>query len=261
MDILAAIILGIVQGATEFLPVSSTGHLVIASKLFDLDRAFAFDVVLNIGTLAALAWFTRDRLAATTRDFRSGDRGLLLKVALATMPAAAAGYLLEDKIAGLGDKTWLVSVMLIAIGVVMVLARERAVSPLEAKDISYFIAGVIGIAQVLALIPGTSRSGITILAGLMLGLGVKAAAEFSFLLALPIVAGATFKTLLGREGIELLSSSFSAIMIGNLVSFTVGLMAISYLLKLLSSSDLRLFGYYRIGLGAVLLALVSVNIL
>ncbi|MEM6998016.1 MAG: undecaprenyl-diphosphate phosphatase [Patescibacteria group bacterium] len=262
MDIVISIILGAVQGITEFLPVSSTGHLVIVGALLGRDaNSFAFDVLLNIGTLAALVWYTRDRIRSIVAETIRRDYSLALKILLGTIPAAIFGFFAEDIIAKLNDNIWLVAGMLVMVGFAMVFIREKPKGKGLIAGITYMEASLIGSAQMLALIPGTSRSGITILAGLLLGLRSRVAAEFSFLLAIPIISGATLKTLLSRRGYELLGDNFAEVMIGNLASFAVGLVAISALLRVISSSDLKVFGVYRIALGAVLIILLSANIL
>ncbi len=261
MGIIESIILGVVQGITEFIPVSSSGHLSIAGALLDLEDAFEFDVLLNIGTLAALVYHTRTQLLQLVRQFLGGQRQTGYKLIAATLPAAVAGLVFSDRIESVNDNTQLVLVMLALVGAAMVLVKPKK-SPLkDMEDINWRIVGFIGFAQVLALVPGTSRSGITILAGLYIGLSRGLSAQWSFLMAIPIIAGATAKILLSPDGLELVSGNMAEVIVGNIASFVVGLLAIGFLLRILGSNTLKPFGYYRIGLTAVLAVLLAVDVI
>lgn len=264
MTLLLAIVLGLVQGLTEFIPVSSSGHLVVANAFFDAKDSFAFDVLLNFGTLAALTVYYRKRilgiisLIVVKRQFE-----LAAKLIAATIPAVAVGFLLEDFFTGLNDNLLVVIAMLAIVGLVFVLfGKEQAGSkndPIESIPLKKFV--IIGIAQAFALIPGTSRSGITILAGLRQSMTAERAAELSFMLAIPTIFGASLKTLLGSEGQRFITDHLGMVILGNVVSFVSGLLAINFLVGLLGRRGLAPFGWYRIALAAVLILLVSVKIL
>ncbi len=263
MSYLDAIILGLTQGITEFIPVSSSGHLVIMSHLLGLDSAFTFDVLLNIGTLTALIIYYRVRIwSLIVRVFKGKDTKLFLQLIVATIPAVIFGYTLNSQIEKLNEMIWVVIVMLVVVGVLMIFmgnAKPGADDEEIEKSVSWPTSIKIGLAQAIALIPGTSRSGITILVGLRSGLSAKRAAEFSFLLAIPVMIGGIANTIIGDGGISFITDNMGVIIVGNIVSFVSGIIAIGFLLKLLSNSGLRDFGYYRIGLAAVLIVLLALG--
>jgi undecaprenyl-diphosphatase len=265
MSFLDAIILGLVQGLTEFIPVSSSGHLVIASHLLGTPEAFTFDVLLNFGTLLALVIYFRKRLwSLITRAFSGKEWPLLAKLAAATIPAVAIGVLFGDQIKHLNEQLPVVIVMLLVVGVIMIRygsARADASDESLEKSVTWRTALKIGAAQAMALIPGTSRSGITILVGLQSKLSAAKAAEFSFLLAIPIILGASLKVLVLDGGIDYVTSNLGVVMVGNIVSFGAGLFAVSFLIRLLGTSGLKWFGWYRIGLGAVLSILLITGVI
>ncbi len=253
MDLLQAIILGILQGATEFLPISSSGHLVLVPWWLGWDKApLVFDVTLHLGTLVAvLVYFWRDWLtllragwtALRTRSFQDPDARLLLYLVLGTIPAALAGLLFEDFFASVFEEPWAVSLFLLGTAAVLT-ASERAhaksqpLSSITARD-----SLAIGLAQALAIFPGLSRSGSTIAAGMLCGLSRPAATRFSFLLAAPIVFGAGFKQvldlLLGNESIA--RDMVTPMIAGFLASLVVGYLCIWFLLRLVQRR--RLYGF------------------
>lgn len=261
MSIFVAVLLGIVQGITEFIPVSSSGHLVLVGSLVDLGNHFVFDVLLNIGTLAALCWYTRHQILTLVRSIFGGSLGLLYKLILATIPGVTVGFLFDDFFENLNTNTWIVVIMLLGIGIVMLFVSQVRNPRKSLEEISYTSAALIGVAQVLALVPGTSRSGVTILAALLIGFSRQLAAEWSFMMAIPIVLGASLKTLFSQEGIEFVGDNFGAVIAGNIASFVVGLLAIDFLFKILKSQNLRMFGIYRIGLAGVLGVLLLAGII
>ncbi|MCA9348593.1 undecaprenyl-diphosphate phosphatase [Candidatus Saccharibacteria bacterium] len=256
MSIYVAIILGIVQGITEFIPISSSGHLAIIGSFFDLGNHFTFDVLLNLGTLTALVWYTRLQLLSLVRDFLRGKYSIVIKLIIATIPAVLAGFLFSDFFENLNTNIWIVVTMLLVIGILMITVKQKTSALKSLNDISLKTALIIGLAQTLALIPGTSRSGVTILAGLFIGLGSGLAAEWSFLMAVPIVAGASLKTLASIDGVQFVADNFWQVLVGNVASFVVGLLAIDYMMKLLKHQNLRTFGLYRLCLGAILVCLL-----
>lgn len=265
MSIIDAIILGLVQGITEFLPISSSGHLVIASSLLGIGNAFTFDVLLNIGSLVALIIYYRKRIwSIIVRIFKCREWKLLAKVIIATIPAVIVGLAFRSQIENLNGMIWVVILMLILVGIPMILvgkAKETADDREIEKSVGWKLSFKTSIAQAMALVPGVSRSGITILTGLRGNLSAARAAEFSFLLAIPIIAGASMMTLLSSSGINFIHNNMAAFIIGNIASFISGILAINFLIKLISKRGLKDFGWYRIILAVVLIILVLIGIL
>lgn len=256
MSILQAIVLAIVQGVTEFLPISSSGHLVIASWLFGWpDQGVAFDAAVHVGTLAAVLvyfapeWLALARGVVTNRDagFRGegavASRRLIGLIIVATIPVAIAGYFLEGLLSDeLRSPSWAAAFLVVTAGILVlgeILGRGSRLMPsLGLPD-----AVRIGIAQAFAVLPGISRSGITISAGLSAGLGRQTAARFSFLLAVPALLGAGLFVL----GDALASDAtvvWGPMLIGVVVSFLAGLLAIGGLLRLLRTGTLYPFAAY-----------------
>ena len=265
MSIIDILVLGLVQGVTEFIPVSSSGHLVITSRLLGFGNAFTFDVLLNFGTLLALVIFYREKIWDIAKRFVSGrEWPLVFKVIIATIPAVLIGLLFDEQIQTLNQNILIVVGTLIAVGLLMVFfgnqnatADDRAIE----KSVGWKASAKIGLAQALALIPGTSRSGITILSGMRLNLSGAKASEFSFLIAIPIILGASAKTLFSSEGLAFVEHNLVAFVLGNVMSFVAGMIAISFLIKLISKKGLKYFGWYRIALGITLLILISTNVI
>ena len=259
--------MGIVQGLTEFLPVSSSGHLIVVPFLLGWDDAFitslAFSVMLHIGTLAALlAYFRADWLrlvpaglaAIRDRSFKGDpDRRLAWLLVAATIPAALAGLLLEDLISTAFREIGLVTVTLVVGAAILWLADRRGGRDKEIADVSLRVALGIGAAQALALVPGISRSGISISAARLAGLDRAAAARFSFLMATPITAGAALfearRLLAGEAGVDM---SVGPLAVGMVAAFASGALAIRVLLQFLRSNSLDVFVWYRIVLAAII---------
>jgi undecaprenyl-diphosphatase len=247
---LQAIILGIVQGLTEFLPVSSTAHLILFPWFFNWNgevNTLTFDVALHAGTLLALfLCFWRDWIELFFRK-----KKLLGLIIFASIPAGAAGYFLNDIVEESLRSPLLISIMLIVVGLVMLIA-EKAYKYRRMEETEFGDALIIGIAQALAIIPGVSRSGITISAGLFRGFERETSARFSFLLSTPIIAGATIlhfkKALTGSMNHDL-----QLFAIGVITSFITGFVAIKFLLNFLKKYPLNLFVYYRFILAAVII--------
>jgi undecaprenyl-diphosphatase len=269
MDTFAqAIVMGVVQGLTEFLPVSSSGHLIIVPYLAGWNDPFitslAFSVMLHIGTLVALlVYFRADWLRlvpaglATIRDrsFEGDpDRRLAWLIAVATVPALILGVLLNDAVEQRFREVGLVALMLVVGGGILWLAERQGSRRLLPVDLTFPKALAIGGAQALALVPGISRSGISISAGLFAGLDRESAARFSFLMATPVTAAAaayeTFKVVTGGAGIIVEVGPLFGGMAAALVS---GLVAIAVLLRLLRTRSTDIFVAYRVILAAVVL--------
>jgi undecaprenyl-diphosphatase len=256
---LQALILGIVEGLTEFLPVSSTGHLIIAADLLDFHgaRAEAFEIIIQAGAILAVMWEYRRRLVELLLGLPREPEAQRFagNVLIAFLPAAVAGVLFADTI-----QRWLfnpltVAVALAAGGVLMLWAERRAhvvdVERVEAMDWKHALA--IGCAQCLALVPGTSRSAATIIGGLLSGLSRRAATEFSFWLAMPTLTGAAvYSGWKHRALFEL--ADLPAFAIGTLTSFVVALLAVRGLLAFIATHSYAVFAWYRIGFGLLILA-------
>jgi undecaprenyl-diphosphatase len=246
----AALILGIVQGLTEFLPVSSTAHLILFPWFLNwggiLD-SLTFDIALHAGTLCALLiCFWRDWLDMLMRKQR-----LLLLIVLASVPAGVAGILFEHIVESRLRSPLVIACSLVVIGVFM-LASERAYKHRRVEDIGLVDAVVIGISQAVALIPGVSRSGITISSGIFRGLERESAARFSFLLATPVIGGAVLLHL--RKMLAGGSDHDTALFaVGFTASAVTGLAAIKFLMNFLKKHPINLFAYYRFGLAAVII--------
>jgi undecaprenyl-diphosphatase len=274
VSLLSAVFLGILQAATEFLPVSSTAHLLVFGELLGHDladvRFRAFATIIQTGTtLAVLVYFRRDIAVLLYAGARSIVRGRPLETAesrlgwyivLGTIPAAVAGKLLEDEIEALGN--WVIAGSLVALGLVLLAAErlarhERGVEDVRARD-----ALLIGVGQALALVPGSSRSGTTITAGMLLGLTREAAARFSFLLSVPIILGAgaykLWKTVPVLRGAP---DWAVATAVGTVVSAVAGYVVIEWLLGWLRTRTTHVFVVWRIAAGIAVAALISTGVL
>ncbi len=267
MNIINTIILGIVQGATEFLPVSSSGHLVIASKILGAPSSFEFDVLVNFGTLLAVIIYYRLRIMQIILDiFKRRDISLALKIIIATIPAGAFGFIFQDLIEKHLHSTYVVVFMLLFVGILMVLSRswpanEKLPVNKNLHEVNYKQSSVVGLAQCLALISGSSRSGVTMLAALKLGFTKEKAAEWSFLIGIPIILGASLKVLVSDAGMNYVQQQTGTFLLANAVSFISGFAAIHILMKILKQNGLYWFGWYRIVLATVLLVLLSVKLI
>jgi undecaprenyl-diphosphatase len=267
MSILVALILGLIQGVTEFLPVSSSGHVLIFSRLLGSPSSFEFDVLVSFGTLFAVIIYYRKRLIQIMLDIvKRRDLSLTLKLLVATIPAVVAGFVLKDVVELYLHGITTAIAMLLIIGVLMVWSRRWVVDKklpvnTELHAITFKQALLIGLAQCVSLISGSSRSGTTMLAALKMGFDKKVAAEWSFLMGIPIIGGAALRVLVSSEGMAYIHHNMNTFIIANVVSFISGLLAIQILLKILQQKGLYWFGWYRIALAVVLILLVSVKIL
>jgi len=269
MPVYQAIILGIIQGLTEFLPISSTAHLALAPWLFGWkDPGLTFDVAMHAGTLVAvLIYFFRDWVQIVAQGFGLNigndaqlkqQRGLLWLLAVASIPIGFFGFLFDKQ----ADTTWrnpyVIGTMLIVVGIVIWIAERRRVGDKTMAGINWGDGLAIGAAQALSIIPGTSRSGITITAGLFRGLSRETAARFSFLLSTPAIAAAVLKKLWDihkHGGIAAdMKIPFAA---GIVVSGIVGTIVIAYFLRYLRHRSLMPFVYYRIVFGIIVIALAA----
>lgn len=257
MSIIEAIILGLIQGLTEFIPISSSGHLVIAQYFMSGASEHLFLEWINIGTVLALLIFFRLRIRNILKGiFVKRDYRLARNILIAILPAGLIGFIFADYIESTTffGSVWTVVVMLFIIGVVMVvLERLPKASPIEDEaQLTPLRALTIGLAQALALIPGTSRSGSTIIAGRLMGLTAARAAEFSFLVSIPIMLGVLLKVSVKAGDRAYLLDNLSGIIIGNIAALVSGLVAVGFLMRYLQNHNLSLFGWYRIVLAAVI---------
>jgi undecaprenyl-diphosphatase len=274
VSILQAIVLGLVQGATEFAPVSSSGHLILVPWMFgwaligDTDMQKTFDVALHMGTLlGALIYFRRDiaRYAAAwfrsigARRMSTPDERIAWALVVGTIPGAIVGALFENVIQEELGAPWLIAVMLVAFGVVLVVVDRRARSDRAFDSIGPKEGLLLGTAQALALQPGVSRSGVTITAARAMGLDRESAARFSFLLSLPIIAGAgAYKAVdLAQAGLQGHAAEFIAGMAASAIS---GFLVIWGLLRYLKRHDFTVFLGYRVAVAAVVVILIAANV-
>jgi undecaprenyl-diphosphatase len=255
---LAAVILGLVEGATEFIPVSSTGHLIVAADLlgFTGERATTFEVFIQLGAILAVAWLYRERLATAFRALRFDRRrgNLAVNLAVAFLPAGIVGFLAHDFIkAHLFDPV-VVAVSLIA-GGLAILVIERVAPRTTIVSLDELPVGRalgVGLAQLAALVPGVSRSGATILGGYCLGLSRTAATEFSFLLAIPVMIAASLFDL-GKNLHLLGRADVPVFLLGFLTAFGAALLVVKGFVRWIGQHDFRPFAWYRLAAGAAVL--------
>lgn len=269
MSILQVIILAIVQGLTEFLPISSSAHLALAPWLLGWqDPGLAFDIALHLGTLAAvLIYFFKDWIQVIAQGFGlsytndaelAKNRSLLWMLALASIPIGFFGFLFNKQAEGAWRSPYVIGTMLILVGLLMAFAERVGKQQRQIGDIGFFDSLVIGFSQALAIVPGTSRSGITITTGLFRNLNRESAARFSFLLSTPAIAAAAAKSLydLLKHG-GLTPEVRVQFLIGMAVSAIVGTLVIGFFLRYLKTNTLKFFVYYRIIFGIIVIALAS----
>ncbi|MFM0687291.1 MULTISPECIES: undecaprenyl-diphosphate phosphatase [Paraburkholderia] len=263
-----ALILGVVEGLTEFLPVSSTGHLIVAGSLLNFtdEHAKTFDVVIQLGAILAVCWEFRRRIGSVVTGLpsRPEARRFTLNVIIATIPAVVLGLLLEKSIKAALFSPVPVAFALVVGGVVILWAeaRQRAQAReggqarvarvTNVDDLSAMDALKVGLAQCFALIPGTSRSGSTIIGGMLFGLDRRVATEFSFFLAIPIMFGATAYEL--YKDWHLLSvDALGVFAIGFVAAFVSAFLCVRWLLRYIAGHDFTAFAWYRIGFGLLIL--------
>jgi undecaprenyl-diphosphatase len=259
---LETIILGLIQGLTEFIPISSSGHLVIAQTFLSGASDHLFLEFINIGTLLALLVFFRGKIWQILIDiFVHHKFRLVRNILITAIPAGLVGFMLADFIqtAPFFGSAVVVAVTLAVVGIVMVVLEKlpHAKAVKDGEQLSSWRALAIGGAQMIALIPGVSRSGATIIAGRLSGLKPAEAAEYSFLASLPIMAGVTLKIFV--TDYDYLSAHLATLAVSNLVAFIAGLLAVGFLMKYLSKHSLAVFGWYRIGLAVVLAVILLVQ--
>lgn len=262
MTLLQAIVLGLVQGLGEFLPISSSAHLVLVPWLFNWsDPGLTFDIALHVGTLVAvLIYFWKDWLTLLIHGFsnaKSREGRLFWYLVLASIPGAAAGFLLEKKAETVFRAPLLIASMLIVMGILLYWADRRSAKNIEEGNISLGASFSIGISQALAIIPGVSRSGVTMTAGLITGLTRKGSARFSFLLSTPIIFGAALAKL-PQVIVNPTVITFDFI-VGMLVSCITGIASIGFLLRYVLTKDFLPFVWYRFILGGLVIVVALVR--
>ena len=265
LDLLKAAILGIVEGITEWLPISSTGHLILVDEFISLGMSDAFkemfDVVIQFGAILAVVVLFWGKLwpfcnrRAVRRYCRQDVWLMWFKVLVAVLPAMLVGLPLDDWMTEHLHNPPVVAAMLILYGVLFIVVESspRRVKMATVESLSWATAFGIGLFQVLSLVPGTSRSGATILGGILLGCSRTLAAEFTFFLAIPVMAGASLIKLL-KFGFSFSAAELAVLGVGMLTAFVVSMLSIRFLMNYVKRHDFKVFGWYRIVLGAIVLA-------
>ena len=256
MTIIESIILGAVQGLTEFIPVSSSGHVVLAEHFMQGASDHLFIEWINLGTVLALLIFFRKRIAGIVHDiFVKKKYALARNIIVACIPAGLVGFLLSSYIESssfFGSATTVIVALAVVGTVMVVLERLPRLSEVGSSEkLSWQRSLAVGFAQILSLIPGVSRSGSTIVAGRIAGLNREQAAEFSFLVSIPIMLGVILKLVLKSSDRAYLFDNMPTLLLANLVAFVTGLFAVGFMLKFLRKNSLAPFGWYRIGLAGV----------
>lgn len=261
-EILKAIVLGIIQGITEWLPISSTGHLLLVNQFLNLncseDFLNMFKVVIQFGSILAVVLLYFNKLNPFSSGKNSAQKTetvrLWLKVIIGVIPAAIFGFLFEDFIDNVLSTPLVIGLALLIYGIIFIAIenKHRVPKTNSTSELTYKTALLIGCFQVLALIPGTSRSGSTILGAVLLGLSRTAASEFSFFLAIPVMLGASLLKIL-NFGFSFTPEELTVLAVGTVVSFIVSVFAIRFLMDYIRKHDFKAFGYYRIILGIIVL--------
>lgn len=276
VEILKAIFIGIVQGITEWLPVSSTGHMIIANEFISLDVSDAcwnlFEVITQLGSILAVIILFFDKLNPwsknKTPEIKAKTWSLWLKVIVAVLPAAVIGIIFEELLDKHLYNFITVAIALVVYGILFIIIERtnkgKQMKYEEVYDIDFATAIKIGCFQVLSLIPGTSRSGSTILGASTVKVSRKAAAEFSFFLAIPVMLGASALKVLKfvLDGFTLNTTEIVVLLSGTLTAFVISLFVIKFLMSFVKNHSFESFGWYRIGLGIILIAyyVIKINI-
>lgn len=259
MNTIQAIIISIVEGLTEFLPVSSTGHMIITQGILGIksdEFIKLFTVCIQFGAILSVLVMYWKRFFQTWEFY--------WKLLVAFIPAAIIGFLAGDLIDSFLENVWVVSIMLVVGGVFMLFVDKWFNNPAKDQTITYKKSFMIGLAQCVAMIPGVSRSMATIVGGMTQKLSRKTAAEFSFFLAVPTMAAASgyklLKAFTSESGMQLLSDNLTTLLIGNLVAFVVAILAIKFFISFLTKYGFKAFGYYRIVVGLLIIILMFCGI-
>lgn len=264
IQVIKAIILGIIEGITEWLPISSTGHMILVDEFIQLNMSEEFKevflVVVQLGAILSVVLLYFNKLNPFSKRKTLMQKretwNIWFKVIVATMPAAIIGFLFDDILDELFYNYQTVSIMLIVYGILFIIVENgnRHKRPIvnNFQQLTYRTAFIIGLYQILALIPGTSRSGATILGAMLAGTSRSVAAEFTFFLGIPVMFGASLLKLV-KFGFNFTGFEMLILSVGTIVSFLVSVIAIKFLLRYIKKNDFKAFGYYRIVLGIVVL--------
>ena len=272
LEALKVIILGIVEGITEWLPISSTGHLILVEEFVKLNFSQSyldmFNVVIQLGAIMAVVVIYFHRLnpfsPKKTEKQKKMTLQLWVKVVIASIPAGVVGVLFNDFIEEKFNNSYVVATMLIVVGVLFIVIENRhkgrkpQITKISQMGVPVLIW--IGVFQMLAMIPGTSRSGATIIGALALGVSRTAAADFTFFLAIPAMAGASLVKL-RHFGFDFTGTELGLLLLGCVVSFVVSILSIKFLLKYIQNHDFKAFGYYRIVLGIIVFLYFGIHAL
>ncbi len=272
LEALKVIILGIVEGITEWLPISSTGHLILVEEFvhLNLSEEFVemFNIVIQFGAILAVILIYFHKLNPFAKDKSQKQQMLTIqlwvKVAIATIPAMVFGVLFDDYVDAHFMNAYVVSAMLILYGIFYIIVEKRNAGKIPAvtklTQLSIPMALAIGGFQVLAIIPGTSRSGATILGGLLIGASRSVAAEFTFFLAIPVMFGWSALKMI-KFGFAFTAQEFILLILGCVVAFGVSVFAIKFLMQYIKNHDFKIFGYYRVVLGAIVFLYFGISAL
>lgn len=272
LDIIKVIILGIVEGIAEWLPISSTGHLILVGDLLapSMSKEFMemFNVVIQLGAIMAVVVIYFHKLNPFSPEKTQRQKLLTwqmwIKVLIASIPAGVVGMLFNDILDKIFYKPFPVAVMLILYGVLFIIVENRnagrRASVNRISNLTVPMLLWIGFFQMLALIPGTSRSGATIVGALIIGVSREVAAEFTFFLAIPAMFGASFLKLV-KFGFAFTGAELSLLLLGCLVSFVLSIVSIKFLMSYIKKNDFRIFGYYRIILGGLIVLMTLIRML
>lgn len=262
IDILKTILFGIVEGITEWLPISSTGHMILLEEFVKLDVSAEFwkmfIVVIQLGAILAVVALYFKKLnpfaLSKSKEQKKDTWVLWMKVLIACLPAAVIGLLFSDQIDKFLENPWVVAVTLIIYGIAFILIEKKykKAKITELKDLTIKTALIIGVFQLLALIPGTSRSGATIIGAMLIGTSREVAAEFTFFLAIPVMFGASLLKML-KFGFNYTGNEIIILIVGMVTAFIVSVLAIKFLMNYIKKNDFKPFGYYRIILGVLVL--------
>ncbi|GMQ55821.1 undecaprenyl-diphosphate phosphatase [Vallitalea sediminicola] len=264
IEIFKALIIGIVEGVTEWLPISSTGHMILVDEFLQLNMSEAFKemffVVIQLGAIMAVVviyWNKIFPFSFKQKEFIKKDTILLwVKIIIACIPAGVIGILFDDKMDELFYNYQTVTITLILYGILFIIIEKwnkgRSCKVDNISELTYQTALIIGLFQVLSLIPGTSRSGVTILGAILIGTSRTVAAEFTFFLAMPVMFGASLLKIL-KFGFAFTSLELLVLLTGMIVAFVVSIIAIKFLVGYIKKHDFKVFGWYRIALGIVVI--------
>ncbi len=257
------LLLGVLEGLTEFIPVSSTGHLILVIDLigFKGPEGKIFEIAIQLGAILAVCYAYKERLLHTAATLhKKSSQNFVLAVTLAFIPAVIIGFAAHSFIKSMLFNPWVVSVMLVVGGIIILLVERMKIEPKrhEIEKFSFKTSLLIGLAQCLAMIPGTSRSGATIIGALLLKVDRKAATEFSFFLAIPTMVGATALDIY-KNYEHVNTESLSIIAVGFISAFITALFVVRKVVAFISTHGFTPFGYYRIVIGGVMLLLLSLQ--